>query len=263
VSGLLRGRGAQVALIVGLVGLLGTQAAPALCADEPPSLLAPALPRAMTRVRGTVRPFLSVFGRGGGTVADLAVDHYFRAPFRLSVEVAPLALAADGQGSGAIGHFRLAGAYAGDFIELGAAAGSRVQHYGGAGISLAAFLRLGALDGLNLTVINGYVWKRNRYTGRPTLGLASGNATFQVPLSPRFALFTEAAFSTDHWLYATAGLRHRLTGEGRGGSWYLSGAFGLAWVVDRPDCPYPDTGWCRDAAWAAGPTIALGLERRF
>ena len=36
-----------------------------------------------------------------------------------------------------------------------AAVGSRVQNYGGAGISLAAFLRLGALDGLNFTFTNG------------------------------------------------------------------------------------------------------------
>jgi hypothetical protein len=230
---------------------------------EQVSLMAPALPRGMTRVRATVRPFLSVFGRGGGTIADLTVDHYFRSPYRLSLEIAPLALAADGEGTGAIGHFRVAGAYAGDFVELGAAVGSRVQNYGGAGISLAAFLRLGALDGLSFTFTNGYVWKRNRYTGRPTLGLGSGRGTLQVPLSPRFALLTEGAFSTDHFLYLTFGMRHRLSGAGRAGSWFLSGAFGLAWVVDRPVCPYPDTGWCTGSAWAAGPTIAFGLERRF
>jgi hypothetical protein len=34
-------------------------------------------------------------------------------------------------------------------------------------------------------------------------------------------------------------------------------------VLDRPDCRYPDTGWCTESAWAAGPTLGLGLERRF
>ena len=237
--------------------------AAAAAAEETSTLLAPALTREMTRVRATVRPFLNVFGAGGGTLADLAVDHYFRAPLRLSLELAPLALAADGGGTGAIGHFRVAGAYAGDFIELGAAAGSRVQNYGGAGISLAAFLRLGALDGLSFTFTNGYVWKRNRYTGRATLGLGSGQGTLQVPLSRRFAVFAEGAFSTDHWLYATAGLRHRLSGEGGAGTWLISGALGLGWVLDRPDCVHPGTGWCTGSAWAAGPTMAFGVERRF
>jgi hypothetical protein len=229
------------------------------------SLLAPAVPRSMTRLRATVRPFLSVFGSGGGTVVDLALDHYLAsAPLRLSLEVAPLALAADGDGTGAIGHFRVAAAYAGDFVEVGVGAGSRVQNFGAGGISLASYLRLGALDGLNFELTTGYVWKRNRYTGRPTLGLGSGRGMFQVPVSGRFALFTEAAFSTDHWLYATFGLRHRLSGEGGGGTWFVSGAFGVAWVVDRPDCPHPDTGWCiGGSAWAAGPTVAFGLERRF
>lgn len=229
---------------------------------EEAHLLAPALPRGITRVRATVRPFFSLIASGGGTVADFAVDHYFEAPFRLSLELAPLALALESGGAGAIGHVRAAGAYAGDFVEIGAAAGSRLQNYGAAGISLAGYLRLGALDGLNLTLVNGYVWKRNRYTGRPTIGFGSLTGTVDVPLSRRFLLFTEGAFSTDHWLYWTAGLRHRI-GDGQAGTWVISGAFGLGWVVDRPDCAYPETGWCTGSAWAAGPTFAFGLERRF
>jgi hypothetical protein len=244
-------------VLTGLLAVAGTARA------EEPSLLAPALPREMTRLRGNVRPFLSVLDRGGGVLAELAVDHYFRSPWRLSLELAPLALAIQPGGSGTIGHVRVGGAYAGDFIELGLSAGSRVQNFGAAGISLAAFVRLGALDGLNLTVTSGYVWKRNRYTGRATVGLGSMSGALTVPLSPRFALFAEGAFSSDPWLYFSAGLRHRLSGEGGSGSWFLAGSLGLAWVVDRPDCPYPDTGWCTGSAWAAGPTVGLGLERRF
>jgi hypothetical protein len=241
--------------------LLAMLAGPARA--EETSLLAPSLPRGMTRVRASLRPFISVLDRGGGALAELAVDHYFQSPWRLSLEVAPLALALQADGSGAIGHFRLGAAYAGDYVEVGAAAGSRLQNFGAAGISLAAHLRLGALDGLNLIVTNGYVWKRNRYTGRPVVGLGSVTGTVNVPLSPRFVLYTEGAFSTDPWLYFALGLRHRLAGQGHSGSWYLSGSLGLAWMVDRPDCPYPNTGWCTGSAWAAGPTIGVGLERRF
>jgi hypothetical protein len=55
----------------------------------------------------------------------------------------------------------------------------------------------------------------------------------------------------------------RLIGDGGAGTWIVSGSFGVAWVLDRPDCVYPDTGWCTESAWAAGPTLGLGFERRF
>jgi hypothetical protein len=84
-----------------------------------------------------------------------------------------------------------------------------------------------------------------------------------VPLSPSIGLYADAGLSSDLWMYASAGLRHRLKGLGGAGSWFVSGSFGVAWVVDRPECPYPDTGWCTESAWAAGPTLGLGLERRF
>ena len=227
-----------------------------------PSLMAPAHPGGVTRVRAKLRPILGVSDGGGGALAELAVDHYFQSPWRLTLEIAPLALAM-GDGSGSIGHFRIGGAYASEFVEIGATAGTRLHNLGAAGISFAAFLRLGAVDGLNLTVTNGYVWKRNRYTGRATVGLDSMTGVFTVPLSRRFALYTEGAYSSDSWMYASLGLRYRLAGEGRSGTWFLSGSLGLAWVLDRPPCPYPDTGWCSGSTWAAGPTIGLGIERRF
>jgi hypothetical protein len=238
-------------------------------ADEAPrsdlaAAFAPPLPRGTTRVHATVRPFLSVLGQGGGAIADMAVEHYFaRAPLRLSLELAPLALAVEADGPGSIGHLRLGGAFASDYIELGASIGSRIQHYGGSGISMAGFLRLGALDGLRFTLSYDYVLRRNPYTAALRIGLSNVLAALQVPLSARLALFTEGGLSADRWIYASAGLRHRLVGNGGPGTWIIAGSFGVAWVVDRPECPYPDTGWCLDAAWAAGPTLGLGLERRF
>jgi hypothetical protein len=228
------------------------------------SVVGPKVPRGMTRVRGTVRPFLSVLGQGGGAIADLGVDHYFaRIPLRLSLEIEPLALAIEADGPGSIGHYRLGAGYAGDYIELGLAVGSRIQNYGGAGLSLAGYLRLGALDGLKFTLSYGYVVKRNQYTGDVGVGLSNVLAHIQVPLGARLAVFTEAGVSSDRWIYASMGLRHRLIGDGGGGTWFVSGSFGVAWVVDRPECIHPETGWCENSAWAAGPTLGFGLERRF
>ena len=38
---------------------------------------------------------------------------------------------------------------------------------------MAGSLRLGALDGYKLTIGYGYVLKRNRYTGRATVGMSN------------------------------------------------------------------------------------------
>jgi hypothetical protein len=259
---------ASLVVLVGLAGGARADVGAASGADRNEgtvrAIVAPEQPRGMTSVRVTVRPFLSVLGQGGGAIADLAVDHYFATvPLRLSLELSPLALAIEADGPGSIGHLRLGAAYAGQYVELGLAAGSRIQNYGGSGISLAGFLRLGALDGLKFTLTYGYVIKRNRYTGDVGAGLSNILADLHVPIANRLALFAETGISSDRWIYGSVGLRHRLLGDGGSGTWFVSGSFGVAWVVDRPECQYPDTGWCENAAWAAGPTLGLGLERRF
>src|SRR6185436_7282970 len=119
-----------------MVGLLALTPAARAQEVKETSVLAPALPRGMTRIRGNLRPFFSVMDKGGGLLAELAVDHYFRSPWRLSLEIAPLALAVQPDGTGTIGHLRVGGAYAGDYIELGLSAGGRLQNFGAAGISV-------------------------------------------------------------------------------------------------------------------------------
>jgi hypothetical protein len=224
----------------------------------------PTRPRGLTRLRANVRPFVSMVGRSGGAIMDFTGEYYFaELPLKLSLELAPLALAIEGDGTGAIGHLRLGAAFSTDHVEIGASAGSRLQNYGASGISLAGFLRLGRLDGLKLTMTYGYVLARNRYTGIPIVGLSNAMATVDVPLSARTALYFEAGGSGDLWVYGSGGLRYRIGGDAGPSTWVVSGSLGLGWVLDRPDCRHPGTGWCTDSAWALGPTMGFGLERRF
>jgi hypothetical protein len=224
----------------------------------------PTRPRGLTRLRGNVRPFFSMVGQSGGAIFDFTAEHYFAdLPLRLSIELAPLALAIEGDGTGAIGHLRLGAALATDHVEIGASAGSRLQNYGASGISLAGFLRLGRLDGLKLTMTYGYVLARNQYTGIPVVGLSNAMMTVDIPLSARTALYFEAGGSGDLWVYGSGGLRYRIGGSAGASTWVVSGALGVGWVIDRPACQYPGTGWCQDSAWAMGPTMGFGLERRF
>jgi hypothetical protein len=244
-------------------------AAPALAEDAPPEavvahpVLAPPRPQGLTRIRGEVRPFFNLMGSGGGAIGELAIDHYFTFPFKVGLELSPTAVAFQPSSSGAVTHLRVEAAYATQYLEIGGAVGERVENLGPGGISLAARLRLGALDGLNLHLTYGYAVIRNHYTGATRVAFSNVLGTIEVPLTQRLALTLDGAFSFDVWLYGTVGLKHVLVGNGGPGSWIVRGGFGIAWVLDQFPCQYRDPGHCEGAAWGVGPTISFGLEHRF
>jgi hypothetical protein len=264
-------RSARLAASLAAAGALSAALPGSALAKERPatesdvgSTFDPERPRGLSRLRANVRPFFSMLGQSGGAIMDFTAEHYFAdLPLRLSLELAPLALAVEGDGTGAIGHLRLGAAFSTKHVEIGASVGTRLQNYGGSGISMAGFLRLGKLDGLKLTMTYGYVLARNQYTGIPIVGLSNAMATVDIPLSVRTALFFEAGGSGDLWVYGSGGLRYRIAGSAGPSTWVISGSLGLGWVIDRPACVHPDTGWCSGSAWGMGPTMGFGLERRF
>jgi hypothetical protein len=229
------------------------------------SVWAPPGPRELTRVVVVARPFLGLVANTWGAISEARVEHYFAKPFMLGVEMAPVAIAVDStRGAGAITHLRVHGAYVTDFLAIGFGVGERLRRFGTSGVSLSPTLRLGALDGLNLAVSFSYVVARNPYSGRPTLGFSNVAGTLSVPLTQRLAAALDAGFSLDVWAFFTLGLRQRLTGDGGPGSWYVSGAFGLAGVSDRTVCRFEGGLPCPSgSALSYGPTVSAGLERRF
>ena len=234
------------------------RAAPAL-----PSLMAPPRPRDLTRVETTWRPFLGFVGNSWGAIGEARIEHYFRGPFMLGAELSPAAIASAGDGLGAVTHARVIGAFTTDFITLGLGAGARLQRFGSNGLSLAPSLRLGSLDGLNFELTYTHMIARNKYTGQPRVGFSNALAKIQVPVARRVALQLDAGLSLDAWAFATLGVRHRLFGDGGRGTWFLSGAFGLATVVDQSPCNYDLAVPCGASATSYGPTVSAGLEYRF
>jgi hypothetical protein len=232
-------------------------------AAAPPSLLAPPRPRGVTRVELTSRPFLGFTGNSWGGISEARVEHHFELPFMLGVELAPIALASSGDGLGAVAHARVFAGYVSDHLTIGFGIGSRLQHFGSSGLSLAPQLRLGSLDGLNLSLTYTHTVARNKYSGRPTIGFANVVGKLSVPLARQVALELSGGMSLDAWGYTTIGLRHRLTGDGGPGTWYVSGGFGLALVVDRAPCDYAAASPCTASATSYGPTIGIGVEHRF
>jgi hypothetical protein len=221
-------------------------------------------PDGLTRITVEVRPFLSLTGNGGGgAISDVVVEHYFRNHLKVSGELAPIALGIDRYDSGAIAHGRLGLAYFTDLLEVGFAAGTRLQNLGAGGYSLASHLRLGTLDGLRFTIGYGYVVARNYYTGKVGASFSNVRARLAVPVNSRARLFLDGAFSYDVWIYGIIGLEQALGGDLTTAPWRLSVGFGPALVVDRFGCAARFPAPCGRAASGVGPTIAVGLERRF
>lgn len=255
-------RGVLAGLVLGLVLVDGAQAR-AEGSGQRASLLAPPLQRDVTRVSGVLRLFPIVPGPGLATVSEVGIEHYFRVPLKLGLDVRPLALAVQGGSAGLISHVRGLCAYAGDYVEVGVALGAQLQHFGASGVALGATLRLGSLDGLNLLFENGYALVQGYYTGAKEFALDHFLGEINVPLSRRFTLNLSGGFGLDLWFYGTLGLRHYLRGQGGRGTAVLYGAVGGAGVVDRFRCQYQDPAPCESSVRAYGPTIAAGMDVRF
>jgi hypothetical protein len=239
------------------------EAKEAATSEKSRSLFLPPLSTGMTRVHGTVRPFFNLLGAGWGALTDVSIEHYFRLPWKIGVELSPLALVDVPEGLGAIAHTRVRGAFAVDYIEVGVGVGWRYQHFGPNGLSVAPSVRLGSLDGLNLQVELGNSLIRNYYTGRAQFALSHVLGGLNIPITHNLALTVDGGYGLDLWIYATLGLRQIVFGDGGPGTLAVGGSFGLLWIVDRFPCQYGDIDPCRGAAWGAGPTIALSVDRRF
>jgi hypothetical protein len=251
-----------IALAAALVPATLARAADQVSAS-PGFMLPPRAPGG-TRAIVEVRPFLSVTGNGGGgAIADLVLEHEFLAPWKIWGSLSPLALGIDRYNRGSVLHARLGAGYVTDFLELGLSAGGREQNLGAGGFSLAAHLRLGARDGVNAAVTYGYVVARNDSTGEVRPGFSNARLRLEVPVHRRAKAFLDGAFSFDVWAYAILGLQQTLRGDLTEAPWRLSAGFGLAWVIDRLGCTFRYPTPCPGTASALGPTIALGVERRF
>lgn len=244
-----------------MVAALGLSLAPRPAPAE--ITWAPPRPTSITIASGTVRPFFHIFGPGYGALTTLRVAHYFEKPFMLAVEAAPVAVVHENTGGGRIAHLRLHAAYADDIIEVGLGVGARLQRWGQDGLSLAATLRLGAIDGLHFNLEYVHSLVANYYTRRRSFVFSNMSGVIAVPIGARTALELEGGLGFDFWAFATLGLRHRLIGQGGAGTWDVRAGAGGAWIVDRFPCQYQDPAPCVGAAGAMGPTITFGAEYRF
>jgi hypothetical protein len=220
-------------------------------------------PPALNRFEVKVQPFLGLTSNSWGSLGEARFEHDFRFPLTLGVELAPVALVASGDGPGALAQARLTAAFSLRYLAVGLGVGGQLQRFGRNGLSIAPTLRLGARDGLNLSVEYAYSVAANQYTGQRTLGFSNLIGTLRVPLAPRLALQIDGGLNLQAWMFTTIGLRQRVRGDGGPGSWFVSAGLGAAWITDRAGCNYSASIPCGPSAMSFGPTISFGLEHRF
>ncbi len=258
----------------GLAGILMFIAFPSKAAGEdidapcekkesPAWLMLPPLERNMTRIVANVRPFFNLVGSGGGALSDLSIEHYFEAPWKIALELSPLALVYVPEGFGTIANARVRGAFAADYVELGLGVGGRFQRWGPDGWSVSPSLRLGSIDGMNLRVESGYSLVRNYYTGVAGFAWSYALGALDIPVAKNATLTLEGGYGIDLWVYSTLGLKQKIYGDGGPGTLSVGGSLGLVWIIDRFPCQYGDIAPCRGASWGIGPTIAIRIDRRF
>ncbi|HSS40070.1 MAG TPA: hypothetical protein VLT58_14985, partial [Polyangia bacterium] len=73
----------------------------------------------------------------------------------------------------------------------------------------------------------------------------------------------DAGLNLQAWAFTTFGLRDRVRGDGGPGTWFISAGLGAAWISDQGSCNYEAAIPCGPSAMSFGPTIDVGLERRF
>lgn len=218
---------------------------------------------ALNRFELTLQPFLGLTGNSWGSLGQARFEHDFRFPLTLGVELSPVALAASGEGPGALAEARLTAAFSTRYLAVGLGVGGQLQRFGRNGLSIAPTLRLGRRDGLSLSIEYAYSVAANQYTGQRTIGFSNVIGTLRVPLTERLALQIDGGLNLQDWIFTTVGLRQRLRGDGGPGTWFVNAGLGAAWVSDRSGCNYDADIPCGPSAMSFGPTIAFGFERRF
>jgi hypothetical protein len=227
-------------------------------------LFAPQLWRGMSRLSTTLRPFLAIGELGGGVLAHLLVEHYFRTvPIKVAVELAPAGFAhLQGGGTGAVADVFAKVGFSSSYFELTLDPGGEFQgHASPSHFLLGYTLRLGSLDGFNLIFQNAYriadgeTYVGSSYTPRskPQFRFASAQGELNIPLVRRLGLQVAGGGSVD-WFYGTIGAKTYLRGSGGPGTIILTGGIGVAGIMEEDD---------NRGVRAYGPLLAFGLDYRF
>jgi hypothetical protein len=269
----------------------GAQARPTV-APVTASLLIPPRAAGVTSVAFDARPFLALGSFGFGVVADATVAVRLEQPVRVQLLLEPLGLGLADEGNVVSAAGNLVFSYDTRYFEVGLGAGwSAVNNDiegssfaadeagpGGidlqlknvrSGLSLAQVARLGAEDGLSLSVRNTFLLYDDAFHYGGTVG------QLMVPVTGRTWLLARGGGGASGFGYGELGLRLLAWGNGLHDSLFVSAALGGAGLFGEKEetcqiwdtatgtrIPDPSGRTCFTSVEYAGPMVGIGIEWR-
>ncbi|HSI04961.1 MAG TPA: hypothetical protein VLC93_10805 [Myxococcota bacterium] len=215
----------------------------------------------------TLRPLLPLGTIGAGAIAHATAAYHFERPIAVGLVVEPLAGALTNDRN--VGNVGVTGfvAYDHDYFALGLGVGVTTLSelvYGNDGfpssqnaaILIAQLARIGALDGLNLTIRNSFAVIADEFDYNGTV------ARLQVPLSQTISLFG-AGGAAQGFAFGELGVRFRAFGTGASDTLFVdlsAGGGSVDGIIDLDDCG--DGRPCRSTDSYGGPLVGAGVEYR-
>ena len=240
----------------------------------------------MWELHAAVRPFLALDTKGVGFINDFTATYRFDAPAAIHLMLEPASFGIADAGNVLAMAGSVVGAYDTDFFGIGlglgwsavngdvsvstadsATAGAtdpnayslkRVKD----GLSIAQYARLGAVDGLRLTVFNTFLLYKDRFNYGGT------RVTFQTPVVDRLWVMVSGGGGQAGYAFGEVGLRVQVLGSGDRGTIFVTPTLGAGFLSGETerDCYEWETpssgGSCTKSVSYGGPMVGLGVEWR-
>jgi hypothetical protein len=224
--------------------------------------LAPARVSGVWTLAGVLRPFFVLDRLGIGALNELSLGYQSEGPLRIQLLASPLGFsgADDGSTFSALG----VGIISLDtrLFELGLGAGAQTvndsDYEPGSALTLSQTLRVGAIDGLNLSIRNDISLFHKEFE------YSAFNGQAQVPVTERGWLVLQGGGGSVGYAFFEAGGKALVTGNGTRGSIFVRGTIGYAQLYESPGLfNFESNGFATSADIDhGGPLIGFGVEWR-
>jgi len=260
----------------------------------------PGYERSLNRIQAKIGPYLGINTLSAGMLTSVMYDRTFAFPMRLSAGFSNIGLVF-GEDFAAPFHLDVVPSYDTDYFEVGLGLGYVFSsHERRRGLSFLQKVRLGTVDGLNLTVQNAFIYERRRTSSWFGFGGGIGmedvgdectptdddedltgyefnwegvDASLFIPLTRRVTLVTDWSYSNAGWFYGDIGIRTLVMGNGGHGTLIIPvtiGGVGLNDYVTSGKETYCDADSNKvsslqqyDTRIYAGPVVTIGIDYRW
>jgi hypothetical protein len=263
----------------------------------------PGYERNLNRIQARLAPYLGISSLNGGMFTSLMYDRTFSFPMRVEAGFRNVAFVF-GDHFSAPFHLDAIPSYDTDYFEIGIGLGYVYSsHERGRGLNFLQKVRLGTVDGLNITVQNAFIYQRSpsidmffdmEKEGTATLDIGDDCApdgedreltgwqfnwqgidgVLSIPLTTKVTLITNHSYSNAGWYYGDIGIRTLIMGNGGSGTLHIpvtiGGVMVRDFVKDGSDDEYCDAKKKQvtsmthyDEKSYGGPVVSIGVDYRW